>query len=340
MSNYYDRLGVGINASDDEIKAAFRKLARQYHPDVSKEEDTEEKFKEINEAYGTLSDTKKRTLYDKSLKGNPEGSSVRSEGDAVSTHRQQSRPRQEEGSGNIWDEIMSKDPAYRVYSQWFGFGKKDQPYSETFEGAKTKKQEPKKTRRDDGEDWDRDLYGAPAISELPRMDLAMIRAVSEARSGEKDGKWYVSEAGNLNPQPAYLIEKRGGEIKVKANIMRWAEDGINREPMTVDLNELMAARIELMKKGINLPFDLGSYLEGLVKIGKEISMGKDSSVDIENALHIAKNYREKYSWFGRDGINFKNEGLEATLPSVDRSIFRVKTRQVNFEGGRSGATRK
>jgi len=67
MSNrdYYEVLGVGKGANDDEIKAAFRKLARQYHPDVSKEEHAEEKFKEINEAYGVLSDSDKRARYDR-----------------------------------------------------------------------------------------------------------------------------------------------------------------------------------------------------------------------------------------------------------------------------------
>lgn len=67
MSNrdYYDILGLGRNASDDEIKGAFRKLARQYHPDVNKDPDAEEKFKEINEAYGVLSDPDKRARYDR-----------------------------------------------------------------------------------------------------------------------------------------------------------------------------------------------------------------------------------------------------------------------------------
>jgi molecular chaperone DnaJ len=63
--DYYEILGISRGASNDEIKAAFRKLARQYHPDVNKEPDAEEKFKEINEAYGVLSDAQKRAQYDR-----------------------------------------------------------------------------------------------------------------------------------------------------------------------------------------------------------------------------------------------------------------------------------
>ena len=63
--DYYEVLGVPKGASSEDIKSKFRTLARKYHPDVSKEENAEDKFKEINEAYAILSDDEKRAAYDR-----------------------------------------------------------------------------------------------------------------------------------------------------------------------------------------------------------------------------------------------------------------------------------
>src|SRR5882724_11304514 len=65
FKDYYDILGVKPEATDADIKSAYRKLARKYHPDVSKESGAEEKFKAANEAYEALRDPAKRRAYDR-----------------------------------------------------------------------------------------------------------------------------------------------------------------------------------------------------------------------------------------------------------------------------------
>jgi curved DNA-binding protein len=69
--DYYSILGLERGASDEQIKKAYRRLARKYHPDVSKEANAEEKFKEVAEAYQTLKDADKRTAYDQLGKHQP-----------------------------------------------------------------------------------------------------------------------------------------------------------------------------------------------------------------------------------------------------------------------------
>jgi len=63
--DYYEILGLSRSASPEEIKRAFRQLAREHHPDVNQDPEAAERFKEINEAYQILSDPERRSLYDR-----------------------------------------------------------------------------------------------------------------------------------------------------------------------------------------------------------------------------------------------------------------------------------
>ncbi|KAL5537920.1 hypothetical protein UlMin_044236 [Ulmus minor] len=80
-ADYYSVLGVSRNASKSEIKSAYRKLARSYHPDVNKEPGAEQKFKEISNAYEVLSDDEKKSIYDRYGEAGLKGSNMNGMGD-------------------------------------------------------------------------------------------------------------------------------------------------------------------------------------------------------------------------------------------------------------------
>lgn len=97
MSDYYTTLGVSVNATDEEIKTAFRKLVKIYHPDVSKAPGSHEKYIEIQEAYETLSCPDKRRDYDNKLKNDKNNSDNASNRDKRAEYNQSHNNQQRSG---------------------------------------------------------------------------------------------------------------------------------------------------------------------------------------------------------------------------------------------------
>jgi len=117
--DYYDILGVGKNASLEEIKKAYRKLAREHHPDVAKDSDkkaAEKRFKEINEAYQVLSDPQKRKMYDQFGTADPQGQGF----GGFSGRQGQWGPFSYTYSNNNPFSSINIDP-FDIFEEFFGF---------------------------------------------------------------------------------------------------------------------------------------------------------------------------------------------------------------------------
>ena len=128
QENYYSQLGISQNASPEEIKAAYKKMALQLHPDRNRAPDAEEKFKRVSEAYSVLSNTEKRQQYD----------SMRGLGFAPSGHSyapDSARAWNPAGSSGQTRVVrMSKEDADRIFADIFGSGPLDQIFKDFSKG--------------------------------------------------------------------------------------------------------------------------------------------------------------------------------------------------------------
>ncbi len=127
MADYYQILGVSKSSNPDEIKAAYRKKALEWHPDRNKSPGAGEKFKEVNKAYEVLSDTKKKEMYDQfghdafERSGGGGGSGHPGYGQGPFTYTYSSN-----GGGNPFEDLGGFTDPFEIFEQFFGFRS---PYS-------------------------------------------------------------------------------------------------------------------------------------------------------------------------------------------------------------------
>lgn len=126
MKDFYQILGVKPDATEEEIKKAFRSLAKKYHPDMHPDDATmEAKFKEVNDAYAVLSDSKKRTEYDLSRNGQ--------------TNTKEKKQERENTRQAKQAEKVDFSQMHKSFEQFFGF---DPKTKEVTNEEKLKKQNP------------------------------------------------------------------------------------------------------------------------------------------------------------------------------------------------------
>ena len=165
--DYYQTLNVPRSASADEIKKAYRRLARKYHPDVSKEKDAEAKFKEVQEAYEVLKDPEKRAAYDQLGSNWKAGQEFRPPPDFGGGFEFRGAPR---GGGGDFDSSFSD-----FFSSLFGGGGvAGGPFEGAFGGAGGRRRAPRKGRDHHARidiDLEEAFRGGSRMFELQRPEL-------------------------------------------------------------------------------------------------------------------------------------------------------------------------
>lgn len=210
FKDYYDALGVKPGASADEIKSAYRRLARRYHPDVSKEAGAEERFKAINEAYEALRDPAKRQAYDQ----------MRSRGFRAG---EEFRPPPDMGAGAgfgfDWNDDISGTRAgfSDFFESLFGKGRREPPPRQERAAAK----EQAKIEVDletvyTGGKQRISVHGRVLEVRIPKGILQgqQIRLAGQASGG---GDLLLDVAYRAHPQ----FEVDGREVRVKLKLTPW-----------------------------------------------------------------------------------------------------------------------
>ncbi|WP_131781921.1 DnaJ C-terminal domain-containing protein [Legionella gresilensis] len=222
--DYYKIMGLDRNVSQEEIKRAYRKLARKYHPDVSKEPNAESKFKELGEAYEVLKDPEKRAKYDQfgQYWQNPNAGAAG--GPSEQSNYQYSHSF-DQGSAADFEDFLSSIFRQRQQQEYDYFeesldihAKLTISLEDSFHGAEKTLQLQKPVMAQSG--WPE--YETRAIKvKIPKgvIDKQQIRLKGQGNEGRKHHKGDLYIEINIAPHPWFKLEKK--DIHLELPITPW-----------------------------------------------------------------------------------------------------------------------
>ncbi|WP_419419688.1 DnaJ C-terminal domain-containing protein [Legionella sp. D16C41] len=228
--DYYKIMGLDKNVSQEDIKRAYRKLARKYHPDVSKEPDAESKFKELGEAYEVLKDPEKRAKYDQygQYWQNPNtGKTYSSQGPGPQTDYQFHESFDQAGAADFEDFLSNifRQRHQRQYEQEDYFAESLDIHAkltisleDSFHGAEKTLQLQKPVMTQQG--WPE--YETRSIKvKIPKgvTDKQQIRLKGQGNEGKKQRKGDLYIEINIAPHPWFKLEKK--DIHLELPITPW-----------------------------------------------------------------------------------------------------------------------
>jgi len=306
--DYYKIMGVDKTASQDEIKTSYRKLARKFHPDVSKEKNAETRFKDINEAYEVLRDKEKRAAYDQL------GSNWKA-GQSGFAPPPSWQDQYHQGQGNTGEQGDFSDFFESLFGGGFGAGQRGSRGRQSMQGQDSNAkilidlqdaytgatrnftlQDQVVNQHGRMQNKDRTLKVSIPKGIKPGQKIRLQKQGQAGAGGARNGDLYL-EIG-FNPNPLYVVE--GADITTELTISPW-QAALGEKvkvptpsgPIDLTLPKLISSGSKMRLKGRGLPSKIAGDFFVKLKIVFPKSLSAEEETLYQSLKALATNDNEK-----------------------------------------------
>lgn len=326
-SNYYSILGIGNNASAEEIKSAYRKLARELHPD--KETGDTAKMQDLNEAYRILGNEERRKVYDLQFRqAKPEGNkatNTEQRGRQSSSPENRARAREyvDDPFADLFGGVDGMNSFFDEYSRQihvdlnnlfggiggFGFGMQEELKDEFV---------------------------------MPENDWGLLNALRQAYQAKNDGEWSVSRTENdrrsYMPGDIYQVRRQNGQVAILRTIKDLRHEYRREEPIVIenggsqtqyDANILIGEGFfknggrKLVNDSVNIPSTFYDYLRALHSLAKKLATS-EGKIAVDTELRVINHYSERSAFrYAEEGARKPGKEL------IERVSFSEFHRRLN-----------